>query len=55
MTVFTLHHCIDYEGDILIGIYATRALAEVALEEEASDMDWHDREDLVITEMEVHS
>jgi hypothetical protein len=53
MTVFTLHHCIDYEGDILMGIYATRERAEAALEEAASDMEWHDREDLVITEMEV--
>lgn len=53
MTVFTLHHCIDYEGDYLLGIYATRERAEAAFEEAVSDVEWHEREEYVITEMEV--
>ena len=55
MTVFTLHLLLDYEGEILRGIYATRELAEAALEEELSADDIYEREEFVITEMEVIS
>ena len=55
MTVFTLHHCIDYEGEHLMGIYATRTLAEAAFEEAVRDLPWHEREEYVIDEVEVHS
>ena len=53
MTVFTLHLCIDYEGEFLRGIYATRELAEAALEAELSEDDIYEREEFVITEVEV--
>ena len=53
MTVFTLEHDLHDEGMILMGIYATRARAEAALESEISDDDFYDRDEFVITEMEV--